>query len=229
MRLARASDNSIQTHAVRAPFEICRIRDVLGRRQHRTRLTTMLVTREQNHNKVGRYTIHMDCSGSAFRSVHDGPHLFSDLPIHTMEAGTSERERLIADDEDELKGPKPRALSCEERIPKLMLAVSSVVFTLALIGAVVAVAILFRRVNDTMSSVDGAVSFHRSASNIIRNVDTLLNTSAQIAGTVHHLGLKGLDASIFSAPYLTEMLNTTTNLIQDVHHVIEHPSIQIGG
>lgn len=64
---------------------------------------------------------------------------------------------------------------------------------------------------------------------MIRNVDTILNTSAQIAGTVHKLGLKGLDASMFSKPYLTQMLNTTTNLLHDVHKVAEHPSIQIGG
>ena len=179
----------------------------------------------------GVATIQIDCSGLVERTMRDGrQHLFSGLPIQMAEVGaaTSERERLIADDDDR-QSRKPRAMSFEERLPRLMWAVSAVICTLALIAAVVAAAILFRRVNDTISSVDGAVSFHRSATNMIRNVDTLLNTSAQIAGTVHKLGLKGLDASMFSSPYLTQMLNTTTNLLHDVHRVAEHPSIQIGG
>jgi hypothetical protein len=199
----------------------------------------LIAARDQHHHRVGAgggggvATIQIDCSGLVDRTMRDGRHhhLFSGLPIQMAEAGaaTSERERLIADDDDDKQSRKPRVASCEERLQRIAWAVSAVVCTLALIAAVVAAAILFRRVNDTISSVDGAVSFHRSATNMIRNVDTLLNTSAQIAGTVHKLGLKGLDASMFSSPYLTQMLNTTTNLLHDVHRVAEHPSIQIGG
>jgi hypothetical protein len=144
-----------------------------------------------------------------------------------MDATTTERERLIDDDKEELKNR--RVASWEERLPRIMWAVSAVFCTLTLIVVIVTAAILLRRVNDTISTVDNAVSFHRSATNMIRNVDTLLNTSAQIAGTVHKLGLKGLDASMFSEPYLTQMLNTTTNLLHDVHRVAANPSIQIGG
>jgi len=196
----------------------------------------LVAARDQHHQRVGggggMATIQIDCSGLVDRSARDGRHhhLFSGLPIQLTEAAaaTSERERLIADDDDrQLR--KPRVVSCEERVSMAAWAISAVVCTIALIGAVVAASILFRRVNDTLSSVDDAVSFHRSAASMIRNVDSLLNTSAQIAGTVHKLGLKGLDASMFSTPYLTQMLNTTTNLLHDVHRVAEHPSIQIGG
>ena len=194
----------------------------------------MLAAREPS--RPGVATIQIDCSGL---NARDARHLFSDLPLHTSawhtssttttaDASMAEREALISS-EDRTHGKRHAHQSWEERVPRIMYAVSAVVCTVALIGAIVAAVILFRRIDTTISTIDSAVSIHASATNMIRNVDTILNTSARIAGTVHDLGLKGLDASVFSRPYLAQMLNTTNNLLQDVHRVAEHPSIHIGG
>jgi len=110
-----------------------------------------------------------------------------------------------------------------------MLAISATVCTLFLVVAIFSTIVLVRRIDQSVSNVDNAVSFHESTTKMIKNVDTILGTSAQIADTVQKLGIKGLDASMFSKPFLTRILNTTTNLLDDVHRVAEHPSISIGG
>ena len=84
------------------------------------------------------------------------------------------------------------------------------------------------RVNSTIDSIDSTVSLQDSASSMIDNLDVLLNTSTQIASTVHELGIKGLDASVFSKPYLTKMLNSSTLLVEDMHQVARNPTFKIG-
>jgi archaellum component FlaF (FlaF/FlaG flagellin family) len=150
--------------------------------------------------------------------------LFSDLPLR-FEASQSEKELLVPPE----SGTKKTNEHVEDRIYRIAWAVSAVVCTLFLIAVIVVVSVLFRRVDNTITTIDAAVSFHNSAKSMIRNVDTLLNTSAHLATTLHKIGLKGLDATMFSRPYLTHMLNTTTNVLNDVHSVVKNPSIRIGG
>jgi predicted PurR-regulated permease PerM len=138
-------------------------------------------------------------------------------------AAASETESLLKDDD------KSREESWDKSLPRRMWAVSSVVCTLFLIATIVTAAVLMHRVNNTINSIDNAVGFHSKATNALRNIDTLLNRSAAISETVHRLGIKGLDASMFSQPYLVRMLNSTTSLVEDVHRVAENPHIQLGG
>ena len=164
----------------------------------------------------GGAVIQIDCSGLIDRAREDR-HLFSNLiPTHK-----DEKELLIHKDH--------RPPTWEERVLRTVWTLSAVVCAIGLIVTVVAATTLLYRINSTISSVDNAVSLHRSASSMITNLDNLLNTSTHIADTIHELGIKGLDASVFSRPYLTQMLNSTTDLLQDVHRVAENPSIKIGG
>ena len=140
----------------------------------------------------------------------DARHLFSDLPLR-VDTGAAEKESLLA---DEGKPRPPKTESCDEWLPRRMHAISAVVCTLFLIATVVTAAVLMSRVQNTIDAVDDAVGFAPSAVNAIRNIDTLLNRSAQLAETAHRLGLKGLDASMFSQPYLTRILNSSTTLVE---------------
>lgn len=149
-------------------------------------------------------------------------HLFADLPLKFD--ATAEKELLV-----QPEGERKTKEHIEDRVYRTAWAVSAVVCTLFLIAVVVVASVLFARVDRTISSIDSAVSFHSSATSMIRNVNTLLNTSANLAATLHKIGIKGLDATMFSRPYLTHMLNTTTNVLNDVHSVVKNPSIRIGG
>ena len=154
-----------------------------------------------------------------------GRHIFSDLPIriHTQGAADHETERLISHDAD----TKP--IAWEERVPKVMWALSTIVCLVGLVGALTGAIFLAMRLNSSIEAIDGAVSLHASAASMIKNVDRILNSSAHIASTVNKLSLKGVEATQFSTPYLAKILNTSTDLLNDVHKVVEHPSIQIGG
>lgn len=176
----------------------------------------MLSTRAQNAQRVT--TIRIDCEG-------DARHLFSDLPLR-FESGAAEKESLLTNDG---KARPPKAESCDEWLPRRMYAISAVICTLFLIAAVVTAAVLISRVQNTINSVDNAVGLAPSAVNAIRNIDTLLNRSAQLADTAHRLGVKGLDATMFSKPYLTRILNSSTTLIESTSRLAAHPHIAIGG
>lgn len=158
-------------------------------------------------------------------------HIFSNLPIHLhthVEAGgtVAENERLIAVADDPHK--QQRVVSCEERVPRVMCAVAAVICTVGLGVCLAGAVILMTRIDRSLATVDQAVSFHKSATSMIRNVDSLLNSSAALAATVHKLGVKSLEATTFSTPFLNQMLNTTASVLTDIHRVVEHPIIQIG-
>ena len=177
----------------------------------------MLSTRAQNAQRVT--TIRIDCDG-------DARHLFSDLPLRMDTGAAAEKESLLTDD----GRARPRkAEGCDEWLPRRMYAISAVICTLFLIAIVVAVAVLMAKVQDTINSVDSAVGLTPSAVNAIRNIDTLLNRSAQLADTAHRLGVQGLDASLFSKPYLTRILNSSTALVESTSRLAAHPHIAIGG
>jgi len=154
-----------------------------------------------------------------------GRHIFSDLPIriHTQGAAYHETERLISHDAE----TKP--IAWEERVPKVMWALSTIVCLVGLVGALIGAVFLVMRLNRSIEAIDGAVSLHTSAASMIKNVDRILNSSAHIASSVNKLGLKGIEATQFSQPYLSMILNTTVDMLTDIHKVVEHPSIQIGG
>ena len=159
----------------------------------------------------------------------DARHLFAGLPIKTADSAADEREILIPVDGDNKKRTASyRHETWDQRAARITFSLSVVVCMLFLIAIVITGAILLNRVNNTISSIDDAVGLAPVASNAIRNIDVLLNNSAAISDTVHRLGLKGLDASVFSQPFLTRILNSTTALVEDVHRVAEHPQIQIG-
>jgi len=151
-------------------------------------------------------------------------HLFAGLPIGAKTGATAddeERATLLNDD-------KRKNRQLVDEIPRYVHAVSAVVCLMFLIASIVVVALVYQRMEHTFSTVNRAVGFHASASNMIKNVDSLLNSSAMLAATAKQLGLKGLDASLLSAPYLTSMLNHTTGILTDLHNLAEHPQIHIG-
>lgn len=188
----------------------------------------------------------------AVRSIHIGNHIFSNLPlsvssVSSSDAAATDPERQLLITGDKMRGDGGESgdgsggsggdggggestfIRAVDRVPRVMLAISATVCTLFLVVTIVSTIVLVRRIDQSVSNVDNAVSFHESTTKMIKNVDTILGTSAQIADTVQKLGIKGLDASMFSKPFLTRILNTTTNLLDDFHRVAEHPSISIGG
>lgn len=165
--------------------------------------------------------LRIDCGRNEAQS---NAHLFAGLPIRTKTGATADdEERAIL-----LNDEKSKDRRLVDEIPRYVHAVSAVVCLIFLIASIVVVALLYRRMEDTFTTVDRAVNFHASASNMIKNVDSLLNSSATLAATAKQLGIKGLDASLLSAPYLTSMLNHTTGIVKDLHNLAEHPQIHIG-
>lgn len=155
---------------------------------------------------------------------NDRRHLFSGLPIHSITSNADERQGLLDDDDEKRR----RFDYWIDRGPRIAFVVSSFVCVCFVVVASVTLTSAFSRITSTVRSIDDAVSIGHSAANMIKNVDSLLNTSTKIATVVEELGIRGIDASIFSKPYLTRVLNTTTLLLDDVHRVAEHPQIQIG-
>lgn len=166
-------------------------------------------------NARGVATIHIDVGRN-----QRPQHLFSDLPIRFDDVAASERVSLL-DEDDKKRRRQPEWTSTAW-------GVAAIACTLLLLTILIVIAVVFHRVSGTFASIDSSVSLHATTANMLRSADRILNTSSEIAAVVHQLGLKGIDASLFSKPFLTHMLNTTDALLSDVHRVAEHPQIQIG-
>ena len=170
-------------------------------------------------------------TGVQIEGKWDAGHIFSNLPIHLhvneTSGTTAETERLISIAEDP-KQQQQRVVPCEERLLRVTCAIATVLCTIGLAIGLVGSVILMTRIDRSITTIDGAVSFHKSATSMIRNVDSLLNSSAALAETVHKLGVKSLEATTFSTPFLTDMLNTTASVLNDIHRVVEHPIVKLG-
>ena len=109
--------------------------------------------------------------------------LFSNLPIRiTTDAendNNEQKEFLIHRIDNQNK--KHKNTNWEERTPRYALAINSIMCTLFLFFGILGFFVLFFRIDHTISNIDAAVSFENTAGSMIRNVDSLLNTSASIA------------------------------------------------
>jgi hypothetical protein len=164
------------------------------------------------------------------RIFHLDAHLFQNMPVAVVRASDpDERQGLLptgADAKDDGESPRMRMV---RRIPMIALAVGATACACLSVVVLLIVVLSYRRFNDTVAAIDGAVNLHQATSGMIQNAGQILNSSAQIAGIVHELGLKGIDASYFSRPFLTRLLNTTAAIADDAHRVLERPRISIGG
>ena len=165
-------------------------------------------------------------------------HLFAGLPLHVVRRNTAEGSVWPQHATDASPGEDASLLN-EAATPKrhrarIKMWQDSAVAVLATSCACLAVvtvliiSLAYRRFAVTIDGVQAHVNVVDSASNVIKNVDNLLNSTAHVAAIVHELGLKGLDARVFAAPYLTRLLNTTTMIADDAHTILEHPKISIG-
>lgn len=166
------------------------------------------------------------------RVQHIDLHLFAGLPLRAGSRGATaadgDEEELLLQ-EGEKSGVPRSAHSRVVMVRQFAMAVAASACACLAVLSLIVVSLSYRRLNAVVGSIDQSVSFTRSASNMIANVDTLLNNSASIARIAHDLGLRGIDASIFSKPFLTKMLNTTDKIFDDAHALLEHPSIKLGG
>lgn len=168
--------------------------------------------------------------------VQKDGHLFAGLPLHVVRRNTAEGGVWPQHATDASPGEEISLLNEEPkrhraRIKMWQDSAVAVLATSCACLAVVTVLIIslaYRRFAVTIDGVQAHVNVVDSASNVIRNVDNLLNSTAHVAAIVHELGLKGLDARVFAAPYLTRLLNTTTAIAEDAHSILEHPKISIG-
>ena len=162
------------------------------------------------------------------RIFHIDEHMFKDMPIHLVSTASSdERLGLVATgaDGEDKESPKMRMV---RKIPMIALAIGATACACLSVVVLLIVVLSYNRFNAAVTAVDGAVNLHTSTASMVTNVGSILNSSAQIANIVHELGLKGIDASYFSKPFLTRLLNTTTMIADDAHRVLEHPKISIG-
>jgi hypothetical protein len=151
-------------------------------------------------------------------------HLFANLPFDPKFYTQDDAESAVLLREEKRK-PQD---SFQSRVYNFAITASAVVCLLFLIAAFVVLGIATHRVGNAVASVDRAVSLHSTASSMLKNVDHMLNSSAAVMETAHQLGLKTFDAAIFSQPHLAQMLNSSNNILQDMHRIAEHPSITVG-
>lgn len=151
------------------------------------------------------------------------------LALRTEAATGAERQSLLSGDDEERAGAGRRGATCAGRMQHWAPCFLYVACALTLVFAIVFVVLFYIQVNTAVKSIDSAVSLKSRTVNIIRNVDRILNKSADITELVNDLGGLSLSAAMFSRPYLTRVLNTTTNAMEDVHRLVERPVIQLHG
>lgn len=164
------------------------------------------------------------------RIFHLDAQLFQGLPLTVVTSAEAEERAVLLQntDADAERSAKASATTMAHRVPQIALAVGATACACLTVVVLLIVVLSYRRIDAVVSSIDGAVGIHQATTSMIRNVDSILNSSAAIAGVVHKLGLTGIDASVFSKPFLTRLLNTTASIADDAHAILDHPKISIG-
>ena len=94
---------------------------------------------------------------------------------------------------------------------------------------VIFLALFYVQITDAVEAIDDAVSLKSKTINMIKNVDSILNRTATIAEIANRIGGVTLSAAVDTRPLMQQILNTTTDTLQDLHHLIQKPTIHIGG
>jgi len=152
------------------------------------------------------------------------------LPVHVAkeQATDAEREMLLSGDANKDHEKHPRVVLLD-RTTRISLLCCAVACTLLTITIVVLLGLIFDRVNSTVADVDKSVSIANTARSALTNVNSILNSTARVANTIDRLGGMTFNAAMFTTPYLQKMLNVTHDTINDVHRLVERPTISIGG
>jgi hypothetical protein len=142
------------------------------------------------------------------------------LPTHfsTREPASEAERELLLDGDDTTKQPKVVLL---DRRTRLSVMCCSFACTLLTITIVVLLVLIYDRVNDTLADIDNSVSIAASTSTALTNMNKILNSTANVAKTVERLG--GL-----TTPLLRKIVNTTQDTVDDIHRLVEHPTLHIG-
>lgn len=142
-------------------------------------------------------------------------------------ATESEREVLIPSDNSRnlTKTPRVVLLDGMTRASLIFCACSCTLLTITVITIL---GLTYDRISVTVSQVDESVSIANTARFALSSVNHILNSTARAAHTIDQLSGISINAAMFSTPHLSKMLNTTHDTLNDVHHLIQHPTISIG-
>lgn len=149
------------------------------------------------------------------------------LPTHfsTREPASEAERELLLDGDDATKRPKVVLM---DRKTRLSVMCCSFACTLLTITIVVLLGLIYDRVNHTLVDIDNSVSIAASTSTALTNVNHILNSTANVAKTVERLGGMTFNAATFTTPFLTKIVNTTQDTVNDIHRLVEHPTLHIG-
>ena len=175
----------------------------------------------------GLTRIQIDCgagSGGCGGGANNTGSFFSGLPINPAktagamvrsikqnneQSADTERESLL-DSSSENK-TSVILLDWNTRCVLWLCAITCTAFILIII---VLTALVYTRLNNTIYEVDSSVSIANTARSTLSNVNTILQSTAALSQSVHHMA--------------TKILNTTQEGLADIHRLVEHPTITIG-
>lgn len=151
------------------------------------------------------------------------------LPTHVAkeQATEAEREMLLSGDANKDDGKHHRMVLLD-RNTRLSIMCCAIACTLLTVTLVVLLALIFDRVNSTVAEVDKSVSIASTARLALANVNSILNSTARVTNTIDRLGGMTFNAAMFTTPYLGNMLNVTQDTMNDLHRLVERPTISIG-
>lgn len=149
------------------------------------------------------------------------------MHVTKEQATDAEREILLSPDRDSEHSLKTTPLL--DRTTRISLMCCACACTFLTITIVVLLGLIFDRVNTTVADVDKSVSIANTAMSALKNVNSILNSTARVAKTIDRLGGMTVNAAMFTTPYLGKMLNVTHDTINDVHRLVERPTISIAG
>ena len=168
--------------------------------------------------------IQIDCGGAPQQQQQTA--LFAGLPLgKTKEhSTTAERQGLLYASDVE----KTEHSSCPFKAERLAGVFLYVACALLMIALVVFLGLFYMRVSEAVASIDNAVSIKSSTVSMIRNVDSILNRTAELSKLANRVGAVSLEAALTTTPLLHKVMNLTVNTVQDVHSLIQKPTIHIG-
>ena len=148
------------------------------------------------------------------------------IPV-LVQTGVDEGESSLLLSENKKKDDDRTCAQCDT-VGRVSWAVCPLVTTLLIAAILGVVVVVFMRIDRGIRIIDENIGITETTTSMLKNVNSIINSSASLAKTADSLGLKAIDLTYVLGPFAQRMMNSTEHIVSQVDKLSSNPVINIG-
>lgn len=147
------------------------------------------------------------------------------IPVLVQTGADAGESALLLSEE---KKKDDRTCAQCDTVGRISWAVCPLVTTLLIAAILGVVVVVFMRVDRGIRIIDENVGITETTTSMVKNLNSIINSSASLAKSADRLGLKAIDLSFILGPFASRMMNRTEHIVSQVDRLSSNPVINIG-